>query len=252
MSCQSLYRSAMILMPSDLSREMSAAMGDSFASYSGTSLLVVIQSISNIYCKNCATDSWSLTYVMHAMAVRRLVDLNRHIKSSEYVMQNNKNLVQVRHISTLREEATGLTGFMMEHLSLVSEYQQPIFTPDDTSCNKMVAYESDEWDFNFSALNKKSLPTAIWWILCHNIDTHVTKKNLKTFISLLIQTSLPCVRSSFGVVREHNTHADRNRMKKVTLHQISSQCFIDSILYEQKSILHRVFAMHWRNRQYNS
>ncbi|CAN6688064.1 unnamed protein product [Malus baccata var. baccata] len=255
MSCQSLYRLAMILMPSDLSREMSAAMGDSFASYSGTSLLVVIQSISNIYCKNCATDSWSLTYVMHAMAVRRLVDLNRHIKSSEYVMQNNKNLVQVRllddaglsrchkrikklerHISTLREEATGLTGFMMEHLSLVSEYQQPIFTPDDTSCNKMVAYESDEWDFNFSSLNKKSLPTAIWWILCHNIDTHVTKKNLKTFISLLIQTSLPCARSSFGVVREHNTHADRNRMKKVTLHQISSQCFIDSILYEQRSV----------------
>ncbi|XP_048420292.1 uncharacterized protein LOC103958506 [Pyrus x bretschneideri] len=279
MSCQSLYRSATSLMPPDLSRKMSAAMGDSFASYSGSDwmemtdwtsggyfswikqpsapLLVVIQSISNIYCKNCATDSWSLTYVMHAMAFRRLVDLNRHIKSSEYVMQHNKNLVQVRlpedaglsrchkrikklerHISALREEAAGLTGFLMEHLSLVSEDQRPIFTSDDTSCTKMVAQETDEWDFSVSALNKKSLPTAIWWILCHNIDTwctHATKKNLKTFLSLLIQTSLPCVRSSFGVVREHNNHA-ADRMKKVTLHQVSSHCFIDSILYEQRFV----------------
>ncbi|PQQ02293.1 uncharacterized protein Pyn_25254 [Prunus yedoensis var. nudiflora] len=118
MSCRSLSRSAMSLMPPDLSRKMSAAMGDSFTSYSGSdwidmtdwingeyfswivqpsaSLPVVIQSISNIYCKDSAADSSPLTYVMHAMAVRRLVDLNRHIKSFEYLMQNNENLVQVR------------------------------------------------------------------------------------------------------------------------------------------------------------
>ncbi|XP_021819976.1 uncharacterized protein LOC110761732 [Prunus avium] len=277
MSCRSLSRSAMSLMPPDLSRKMSAAMGDSFTSYSGSdwidmtdwingeyfswiiqpsaSLPVVIQSISNIYCKDSAADSSPLTYVMHAMAVRRLVDLNRHIKSFEYLMQNNENLVQVRllddaglsmcrkrskklerHISVLREEASGLAGFMMEHLSLVPEDQQPMSTSDDTTCNKMISHESDEWDFSVSDLNKKSLPTAIWWILCQNIDTwctHASKKNLKKFLSLLIHTSLSCVRSSFGVVREYNNHA-ADRLKKVTLHQISSQCFIDSILYEQR------------------
>ncbi|PQQ02292.1 uncharacterized protein Pyn_25253 [Prunus yedoensis var. nudiflora] len=125
---------------------------------------------------------------------------------------------------------------MMEHLSLVPEDQQPMSTSDDTTCNKMISHESDEWDFSVCDLNKKSLPTAIWWILCQNIDTwctHASKKNLKKFLSLLIHTSLSRVRSSFGVVREYNNHA-ADRLKKVTLHQISSQCFIDSILYEQR------------------
>ncbi|KAM5549964.1 hypothetical protein ABKV19_001077 [Rosa sericea] len=130
-SCRCLYRQAAILMPPDLSRKMSAEMGDSFSSFSGrdwmemsdwinggffswivqpsASLLAVIRSVSNIFCKDRAADSCHLTYVMHAMACERLVDLNSRIKSLEYLIENGDNLVQVAEISSLRQEAAGLT-----------------------------------------------------------------------------------------------------------------------------------------------
>ncbi|XP_024163192.1 uncharacterized protein LOC112170216 isoform X2 [Rosa chinensis] len=257
-SCRCLYRQAAILMPPDLSRKMSAEMGDSFSSFSGrdwmemsdwinggffswivqpsASLFSVIQSVSNIFCKDCAADSCPLTYLMHTMACERLVDLNSRIKSFEYLIENGDNLVQVADISSLRQEAAGLTGFMMGHLSLVSEDQQRIFISADTTNNKMVDYESDEWDFSICSVNKKSLPTALWWVVCQNIHAwcpHASKKDLKRFLSLLIHTSIPYVRSSFGVVIEHKNH-EADRLKNVALHQISSQCFIDSSLYEQR------------------
>ncbi|KAK9941677.1 hypothetical protein M0R45_007374 [Rubus argutus] len=189
------------------------------------SLLAVIQSVSSIFCKDCALDSCPLTYVMHVMACERLVDLNNHIKSFEYLIKNGDNLVQAAHISSLRQEAAGLTAFMMEHLSLVSEDQQRIFTSADTTNNKMVAYESDEWDFSICSVNKKSLPTAVWWIVCQNIHAwcpHATEKDLKRFLSLLIHTSLPCVRSSFGVfVRRYFAKRFCRALKKSTVPIIS-------------------------------
>ncbi|XP_040369829.1 uncharacterized protein LOC112186617 isoform X2 [Rosa chinensis] len=264
-SSRCLYRQAAILMPPDLSRKMSAEMGDSFSSFSGrdwmemsdwinggffswivqpsASLLSVIQSVSNIFCKDRAADSCPLTYVMHAIACERLVDLNSRIKSFEYLIKNGDNLVQIAEISSLRQEAAGLTGFMMEHLSLVSEDQQQIFISADTTNNKMVNYESDEWDFSICSVNKKSLPTALWWVVCQNINAwcpHASKKDLKRFLSLLIHTSIPYERSSFGVVIEHKNH-EADRLKIVALHQISSQCFIDSSLYEQRFV-RRYFA----------
>ncbi|PON83410.1 Nucleolar 27S pre-rRNA processing, Urb2/Npa2, C-terminal [Trema orientale] len=246
-SCRILYRQAASFMPPDSSRKMSAAMGDSFAAFSGgdwmhktdwmnddyfscflqpsASLLTVIQAVSNIFVLGAA-DCCPLTYVMHAMALQRLVDLNRQIKSFEYLLQNNDSLVQIalldaadlsryqkrnkklgRRISILRQEAAGLTGFMMEHLSLVSKTQQLISASDDTTCEELSAHESDEWDFGVSSVNKKSLPTAVWWILCQNIDvwcTHAAKKKLKMYLSLLIHTSISYGRSSFGqFVRRH-------------------------------------------------
>ncbi|KAL6213152.1 hypothetical protein ACLB2K_012599 [Fragaria x ananassa] len=264
-SCRCLYRQASILMPPDVSRKMSAEMGDSFSSFSGrdwmemsdwinegffswivqpsASLLVVLRSISSIFCKDSAADSCPLAYVMHTMACERLVDLNSRIKSFEYLVENGDNLAQLAEISSLRQETAGLTGFMMGLLSLVSEDQQRVFTSADTNNNKMVLYESDEWDFSICSVNKKSLPTAVWWVVCQNIHAwcpHASEKDLKRFLSVLIHTSLPYVRNNSGEVIELKNH-EADRLKNVALHQISSQCFIDSSLYEQRFV-RRYFA----------
>ncbi|XP_062092875.1 uncharacterized protein LOC133798553 [Humulus lupulus] len=278
MSCRILYRQAASLVPPDSSRKMSAAMGDSLMALSGgdwmnrtdwmtdvyfscfrqpsAPLLSVIQSISNIFVPG-VEDYCPLIYVMHAMALQRLVDLNRQIKAFEYLLQNNNSLVQIglldegdlsrykkrnkkleRCISILRQEAEGLTGFMMEHLSLVSNSQQPIFATNDTTCKEKSAHEIGEWDFSVSSVNKNSLPTAVWWILCQNIDiwcTYATKKKLKMYLNLLIQTSISCGRSSFGQVREHHSNKS-NQPNRVTMWQISLELFNNSILYEQRFV----------------
>ncbi|KAM6595354.1 hypothetical protein CsatA_005878 [Cannabis sativa] len=278
MSCRILYRQAASFMPPDSSRKMSAAMGDSFMALSGgdwmnrtdwmsdvyfscflqpsAPLLIVIQAISNIFVPG-VEDYSPLIYVMHAMALQRLVDLNRQIKALEYLLQNNNNLVQIgllddgdlsrykkrnkkleKCISTLMQEAEGLTGFMMEQLSLVSNSQQPSFASDDTTCKEKSARESGEWDFSVTSVNKNSLPTAVWWILCQNIDlwcTYATKKKLKMYLTVLIQTSILCGRNSFGRVREH--HSDKNNQpNRVTVWQISLELFNNSILYEQRFV----------------
>ncbi|EXB36837.1 hypothetical protein L484_003222 [Morus notabilis] len=285
MSCRILYREAASLMPPGTSRKMSAAMGDSFTGFSGgdfmqktdwkndgyfssfvepsASLLIVIQAVSDIYIQDSAADCCPLIYVMHAMTLQRLVDLNRQIKSFEYLLQNNENLVQIRlvddadlsyyhkknkklkrHILILRQEAEGLTGFMMEYLPLVSKNQQPISAFDQTTSKEAYAHESDEWDFGVSSVNKKSLATAIWWILCQNIDIwsiHAAKKKLKMFLSLLIYSSIPNgEKRSFEQVEKHHNH-ETNQLNRVTMQQISLELFNNSILYEQQFV-RRYFA----------
>lgn len=277
MSCRILYRQATSLMPPVSSRKMTAAMGDSFTAYSGrdwmestdwtedsyfswflqpsASLLAVIQLVSNIYLQENAADCSPLVYLMHAMSLQRLVDLNRQIKSFEYLLQNYDNLVQSRllgdaslsqyrkrskrlrrRISVLRQESVDLTGFMMGHLSLVSKDQQAISTSDDSTCKEASALKSDEWDLGVSDINNKSLPTAIWWIVCQNIDVwcaHADKKKLKMFLSLLIHTSLPYGRGSFREVGNWSSYG-HSQLKRVSMHQISRELFDDSILYETR------------------
>ncbi|XP_015893451.3 uncharacterized protein LOC107427580 [Ziziphus jujuba] len=273
MSCRILYRQAASLVPPDSSRKMSAAMGESFTAYSGrdwmqstdwtddsyfswfsqtsASLLDIIQLLSNIYLQKSAADCSPLIYTMHAMSLQRLVDLNRKIKSFEYLLQSYDNLLQsgllddaslsrynkrskkLRSIiSVLRQEAVDLTAFMMGHLSLVKE------TSDDLTCEEASALKSDEWDLGVSAVNNKSLPAAIWWIVCQNIDvwcTHADRKKLKMFLSLLIHTSLPYGKSSFREVGKWNLH-EHSQLKQVTVHQISTELFDDSILYEKRFV----------------
>jgi hypothetical protein len=80
------------------------------------------------------------------------------------------------------------------------------------------------------------LPTATWWILCQNIDIwccHAAKKKLKLFLSLLIRTFLPSSTSSFVKVGKPHIN-EPSQLRKVTMHQISSELLSNSILYEQK------------------
>lgn len=287
MSCRNLYRQATSLMPPSSSRKMSAIMGDPFTAYAGrdwiestywtkdsyfswflqpsASLVAVIQLISNIYHQDNSADCSPLIYVMHAMSLQRLVDLNRQINSFEYLLQNYDNLVHIRflddasllqyrkrskrmrrRISVLRQEAADLTGFMMRHLSLVCKDQEKISTSDDSTHEEAFALKSDEWDLGISTVNNKSLRTAIWWIVCQNIDVwciHADKKKLKMFLSLLIRSFLPHGRSSFREFGNWNSY-DPGQMNRVSMHQISTELFGDSILYETRvSCFHTSYCL---------
>ncbi|KAF8012548.1 hypothetical protein BT93_I0650 [Corymbia citriodora subsp. variegata] len=116
LSCRSLYRQAISLMPPKSSIKMSAFMGDSFTSCSGkdwterddlpddgyfswvvkpsASVLTVIQSVSDIYLQYSVADCGCLVYILYAMAFQRLVDLNRQIKSAGYVLQSKKEMLR--------------------------------------------------------------------------------------------------------------------------------------------------------------
>uniref|UniRef100_A0A5B7BNV3 Nucleolar 27S pre-rRNA processing Urb2/Npa2 C-terminal domain-containing protein n=1 Tax=Davidia involucrata TaxID=16924 RepID=A0A5B7BNV3_DAVIN len=282
MSCRSLYRQAISLVPPDTSRKMSGVMGDSLTAYSGrdwlektdwtdegyfswvvqpsASLLAIIQAVSDIYLQGIVADSSPLIYVLNAMALQRLVDLNRLIKSFEYLLQKNDCLVQKklmddaglslyrkrsrkwkRWVSDFRQEAAGLTNFMMGYLPLVAKDQLSISTSDDATYKDISARslcENDAWDFCVGAVNEKSLPPAFWWIICQNIDIwciHAVKKKLKMFLLLLIQNSLPCVRSHLDDFGKYNTTAP-GHLKEVTAYQISLELLRDTVLYEQRFV----------------
>ncbi|KAA8546071.1 hypothetical protein F0562_020478 [Nyssa sinensis] len=95
---------------------MSGVMGDSLTAYSGrdwlektdwtdegyfswvvqpsASLLAIIQAVSDTYLQGIVADCSPLIYVLNAMALQRLVDLNRLIKAFEYLLHKNDCLVQ--------------------------------------------------------------------------------------------------------------------------------------------------------------
>ncbi|XVF67867.1 hypothetical protein PTKIN_Ptkin10aG0156400 [Pterospermum kingtungense] len=284
--CRSLYRQIISLTPPKTSRKLSSAMRDEFTAYTGSdwmensdwtddgyfswiinpspSLLDLIHHISNTYIEDNIEDCCPLIYVLHIMALQRLVDLNRRRNSLEYLLQQNEKLMQVknpddadlslyskkdrklkRRISVLEQEAVGLTDFMLGYLSLVSNNHSSIFSSDDTSCERMAPFEvleSYKWDFGICSVNKKSLPIAIWWIICQNIDiwsiyadAKKLKKKFKKFLTLLIQTSVPYLSNSFLEVEKHKIDKDC-QLKKITLYQISQGLLKDSTLYEHKFV----------------
>lgn len=275
MSCGSLYRQIITLMPLGTSKKISAVMGDSFIACSGkdwmektdwtdegyfstivqpsASLLDIIKCLSDIYFKDDSANCCPLIYVLHTMALQRLVDLNRHIKSYEYLLQNNENLLQSkaldddrlslsrqrrrklkRRLLALKQEAEDLTNFIMGYLSLVVDDQ--LISANFQSTTQQLNHT--KWDFNVSGINEKSLPTALWWVICQNIDVwccHADNKKLKKFLSLLVHTSIPCTSSSSNLVGACDMD-EAGQIKKVTVHQISLGLLSDSIFYEHKFI----------------
>ncbi|KAL1186500.1 hypothetical protein V6Z11_A01G182200 [Gossypium hirsutum] len=282
MSCRSLYRQVISLTPPITSRKLSLAMGDAFTAYTGRdwmeksvwtddgyfswiinpslSLLDLIHHITDTYIKDNIEDCCPLIYVLHIMALQRLVDLSRHRCSLEYLLEQNKKLMQVqkfddadlsrytkkdrklkRRILVLEQEAVQLADFVLGYLSLVANNHSSILSSDDTFCEKK-AHESNKWDFGICSVNKKSLPIAIWWIICQNIDilciyadAKKLKKKFKTFLTLLIQTSLPCLSKSFQQVEKHKIEKD-GQPKKISLYQISQGLLKDSTLYDHKFV----------------
>ncbi|XP_052193087.1 uncharacterized protein LOC127801749 isoform X2 [Diospyros lotus] len=282
MSCRSLCRQVLSLVPPDMARKMPAAMTDSVTAYSGkdwlemtdwtcggyfswivepsASLFTVIQYVSDTYLKDNTADCSPLIYILNSMAIQRLVDLNRLIKCFEYLLQRNNNLVHTtlledagaspysknskklrKFILRLKQEAADLTNFMMGHLPLLAKHQVSMFSLEDaTNKNLDGQYlcKYDAWDFSVGSLNEKSLPSALWLIICQNIDVwcaHATKKKLKMFLSLLIQNSLLHEGSSCGDLAEQET-SEPGHVKNVTTRQISLELLRHTVLYEQRFV----------------
>ncbi|KAI3736344.1 hypothetical protein L6452_15883 [Arctium lappa] len=263
MSCRSSYRQAVGLAPPTTSERMSEVMRDSSTAYSGNdwlektekdkgyfswivkrpvSLLLIIEAISGICSKESMSDLSPLTYVLNAMTLQRLIDLNRLINSFEFVLKRNEMIIAKvseedgtyikqnkrlrKCLSKLAEEATGLTNFMMGHLSLLSK------------CQPSYPSAEDGWDFAVAAIDKKSLPTAFWCIIGQNIDiwsTHAAKKKLKMFLSLLLQSSLPHLGSNFKQFGELNA-SKAGDLKTVTRGEISLELLSNTMLYEEKFV----------------
>ncbi|CAM8923294.1 unnamed protein product [Rhodiola kirilowii] len=226
LSCRSLYRQAISLVAPKISKKMSKHMGDPVAAYSGRELLemsdwtyegyfswivqpssslpTIIKFIQCNFLCGGVTATPGLTYVFHIMAIHRLVDLNRQLKTFDY-LQSTANRVQSQmigvadllsgckisfwesHMSALRQEALELVDMMMGQLSLVT-------TKYETVNDSLFEVQPVKgWNLFICPSNIKSLSIAIWRSLCQNIDiwsTHVAKKQLKTFLSELLRTSV--------------------------------------------------------------
>ncbi|CAH1429606.1 unnamed protein product [Lactuca virosa] len=260
MSSRSLYRQAITLAPPTTSKKMSEIMRDPFTAYSGNdwlektekdkgyfswilqpsvSLLLIIEAISDVCTKESKTDLSSLTYVLNAMALQRLVDLNRLVNSLEFVIKRNEMIVSEakeaegingkqnkrlgKRLMKLSEEARGLTSYIMGHLSLL---------------NKSEPNYENGWDFSVASIDKKSLPSAFWCMICQNIDVwsaHSAKKKVKMFLSILLQNSLPFMKSNLKQFGEQSVVGGGN-LKKVMIHEISLELLSNTMLYEEKFI----------------
>ncbi|KAK3421048.1 hypothetical protein EUGRSUZ_G01753 [Eucalyptus grandis] len=275
LSCRSLYRQAISLMPPNSSIKMSAFMGDSFTSCSGkdwterddlpddvyfswvvkpsASVLTVIQSVSDIYLQNRVADCCCLVYILYAMALQRLVDLNRQIKSAGYVLQSKKEMLcnislDVADHSTLcgicqkweenvvnmRQEAQGLADFVMRYLTfLVNDPLFSTYSEANTNPCAQSPLVSNQWDFGLGSLNEKTLLTAIWWIICQSIDIwciHASIKNMKMFLYFLIQSSLP------AITENPFKYENPSEMLYKSVHQISYEVLHDSTFHEHKKV----------------
>lgn len=286
MSSRSLYRQVISLVPPETSRQMSEEMGDSLTAYPGrdwlertcgtdegyfswilkpsASLLTITKEVLRVCFQDAVAECSPLIYVLNAMAFQRLVDLNRLIKSFEYLLQrtdiqidnmltddaglsrqHKKSRKWKKKVSLLKQEAAGLTDFMLGHMSLVDNDHFSIFSPADgfQGCMCVQNFPNNgEWDFSIGAINRKSLPTAVWWILCQNVDVwcvHAAKKKLKLFLTLLIQNSLHNAKGSFDAFANNDIHKP-GHLKTVTAHQISSAFLSNGILYEQRVRIYKI------------
>ncbi|KAK4345439.1 hypothetical protein RND71_035615 [Anisodus tanguticus] len=279
MSCKSLQRQAISLMPPDASKKMSRALADSFAAYSAKDWLertvwedesyfswvvlpsaplpAVIHTVAEFCHQHTVIDCCLLIYVLNGMALQRLVDLNRQMKSIDYLLQRNDNLVQARldndagllsyskdtkkwkkHVSTLRKEAAGLTEFMMRYLSLVTEDRISKSSVDQVSSKDIYLnhlYETEVWDLGTGSIDEKLFPSALWWIICQNVDIwcpHACKKDLKKFLLALLQNSLPCLNTNVSELRNHIEKS--GYVAGVNRHLVSVELLSNTILYEQR------------------
>ncbi|KAK6136679.1 hypothetical protein DH2020_029586 [Rehmannia glutinosa] len=281
LSCKSLFRQAISLMPPDASKKMSVVIGDSFTPHSGrdwldmtgsadkgffswilqpsATLLEVIHSISDICIQDSVVLCSPLVYVLNAMALQRLVDLNRLIKTSEYMLQWNQTRGQTnlkedadlssphkrirkwrKCVTKMKKEAVGLTKCIMGFFSSIAEDQ--IFNPsddggiDDTLIQGL--HHNNALNFSVGSLDEKLLPTALWWIICQNVDIwcpHAAKKDLKNFVTFLIRASLSCKNDNDGQFRMQNMNKP-GHLKKVTAPQIALEFLSNTVSFEQRFV----------------
>ncbi|XP_010536016.1 PREDICTED: uncharacterized protein LOC104811117 [Tarenaya hassleriana] len=267
MSCRNLYRQVISLMPPKNSKEMAKIMGDSVTACCGNdwvkrmgwndegyfswicqpsaSVLDTIKLISDVYLKDDNADCCLLIYTLHGLALQRLVDLNRLVRSLVYVLQTSDNQMQDKmldeaEISRLRKKSKKLTKRLSvlkrEGEDLVDYLLSFIASDFDSEEIARAIDKTDPWGVRISVIDKKSLPSVLWWILSQHIDvwcSHAVKRKLKDFLSWIIHASIPSMLKieNMGAVVESDVHED-TRKKKIGVQHISLELIHDSALYE--------------------
>lgn len=253
MSTRSLYRQVISLMPPKKTKDMAGIKGDSVAARCGSdwikekswnyegyfswisqpsaSIVDTIKHISAIYLKDDSADCSLLIYILYGVALQRLVDLNSHIKSLDYVSQISDNQIHdtmLKHVSVLKREGEELTDFLLGN-NITSGNVGTFETIEDT----------DQWVLSVSGINRKCLPTMRLWILSQHIDLwcpHAGKKKLKNFLSQLIGSSVPRILNGVGMstLGWENIVDKGTQKKKIGLEQFSLGLLFDSVLYEHE------------------
>ncbi|CDO96953.1 unnamed protein product [Coffea canephora] len=277
LSCRSLYRRVISHVPPHTSKKMSETMGDPYAAYSGkdwldgivqnaegyfswiiqpsANLLTIINNVSRMYFQDTLAGCPPLVYVLNAMTIQRLVDLNRMTKSFEYLLARNDKLIAAEMIDdtgvsykrgkkwrkcllSMKQEAAGLTKFMM--LCFSSLFKDQLTISYDSGLSKCLSIQNlqkdNAWDLNVGALDQKTLPAAMWLIACQHIDIwcrHASKKDLKQFLTHLINCSLLIGSGGNDKFRSHCINKV-GHLRNVTTQQISLELLNDTGLYEQK------------------
>ncbi|KAL1210572.1 hypothetical protein V5N11_006892 [Cardamine amara subsp. amara] len=257
MSSRSLYRQVISLMPPKKTKTMVGIMGHSFEARCGSdwikekswndegyfsligqpsaSIVAIIKHISTIYLKDDSADCSLLVYILYGVALQRLVDLNKHIKSLDYVSQisdDQINGTMLKHVSILKCEGEELTDFLLGNniipgLSDVGTFE----TIDNT----------DQWVLRVFCINRKCLPAVRLWVLSQHIDIwcpYAGKKKLKNFLSQLIGSSVPRILNGVSMSShgwENNLDSDSQK-KKIGLEQFSLGVLCDSVLYEHEFV----------------
>ncbi|GAB2218046.1 hypothetical protein Drorol1_Dr00001263 [Drosera rotundifolia] len=280
--CRSLFRQVISLMPPDTSKEMSAAFGDplntccgsdwmsrvdlkdegyfSWILWPSASLHTVIESIVHNFGREGSAGCSPLIYVMFAIALQRLTDLNGQIHSLDYLVLADDSLLQSRSIegsgpsrlrkkrkrwqkrlSLLRQEAASLTDFVMGYISKIEGELLPMSaagksTASDPSLGSQE--KSDPWDLAVGSVDENTLPIALWRITCQNLDlwcVHASKTKLKLFLSILIRSAVQSGGCDLEFVRK-DVISYPSDMLGVTVHRISLELLHDAGFYEQKFV----------------
>uniref|UniRef100_A0A1J3D896 Nucleolar 27S pre-rRNA processing Urb2/Npa2 C-terminal domain-containing protein n=1 Tax=Noccaea caerulescens TaxID=107243 RepID=A0A1J3D896_NOCCA len=254
MSSRSLYRQVISLMPPKKSKEMAAIMGDSVASRCGSdwvkekswndegyfswicqpsaSILDIIKHISAIYLKDDSADCSLLIYILYGVALQRLVDLNKYIKSLDYVSQICDNQACMSHVSVLKCEGEELAAFLLGNNIIPKLADVGTFE---------TIYNTDQWVLKVSGIDRKCLPAVRLWVLSQHIDIwcpHSRKENLKNFLSQIIGSSVPHIMNGVGMsTLGWENNVDKGTQKKKTgLKQFSLELLCDSVLYEHEFV----------------
>ncbi|KAJ0251723.1 Urb2/Npa2 family protein [Hirschfeldia incana] len=215
MSSRSLSRQVISLMPPKKSKEMAAIMGDSATARRGSdwvkkkswndegyfswicqpsaSIVDIIKQVTAICLKDDSADCSLLVYILYGVALQRLVDLNRDIKSLDYVSQISDHQMHdiVReHVSVLKCEGEELTDFLLGNTIIPGFAEGGAFETVDNT---------DQWVLSASGIDGKCLPAVRLWVLSEHIDIwcpHTGKKNMKNFLSQLIRSSVLGLKNS--------------------------------------------------------
>ncbi|KAL6867319.1 hypothetical protein ACP4OV_015343 [Aristida adscensionis] len=255
-SCRSLYRQSIGLMPPDVAVEAAELVGNPFIVCSGkewtnptnilgegyfawivensSSLMDIVEGLSQSLSGN--TGSFApLIYNFHVMALQRLDDLNRQIKAFEFLLEDGAQKLseeEMENTKLLKEscslETARLTSFMMSYVRLLSSGEN-----DSLGCYEINGF----WDSSLCSLDGGSFPIATWRLLCDNIDiwsSHASKKDLKNFFSNLIRFSLV---QKMTCTDNENISGIHSSNRKINLHNISVGLLCDSIIYDQKVLL---------------